>query len=441
MRIVLISAVFLAACASASAEPNDRRFLSGIAGTSPASPADRADTYFKKREVRLLLARLEAHPLDRSQVEDVLAGSGTSIDDLLRTHILRTNSHGYAIGFTYLTLDDVRRIRASAARHVPLLVSAYIRERSNFAAIFSRYDVASVDKARLAYALIAGMGLNWDALRQTQEDGYRKPDLVTGPGWKYSFWAAEDDPGYSLKGYFWGSTSVFSRGRFNFADMPVDFNFSSFGDPGSDPRMNLPDILYLAPADLAPDIRMAVERIGTRDENFGGFELKNVLGVSRGRSLGAMLFALREGPKDLAALAFSLPKEDRGRIAELVELLIAIGYVGPDGQGRYEMLVPVLENRDAALVDAALSLHRNILRRWMQQNYPAIRRELSDLTPIKNGVPFESVFTQVWHEFFGLATRDLVMSGMLADPYAPWNVSKGSLGLVWRMSLYDFDPQ
>jgi hypothetical protein len=131
--------------------------------------------------------------------------------------------------------------------------------------------------------ILAGFALNRDGLKLTEEEGYRRPVFVSGPGYRYSFWAAEEDPTYSQHGFIWGSTTLFSV-RTNFSENPVDFIFSSYGDPYSDPRMNLPDVLYTPPTDLAPDVAEAVQRIGVRSEVFAGIPLSSVLGVSRARS-------------------------------------------------------------------------------------------------------------------------------------------------------------
>ena len=56
------------------------------------------------------------------------------------------------------------------------------------------------------------------------------------------------------------------------------------------------------------------------------------------------------------------------------------------------------------LVADVLALHRQILQRWLQTHYGSFRSELSDLTVIRQGVPFEAVFTQIWHDIFGLTT-------------------------------------
>jgi hypothetical protein len=437
-RALLAALVFLLAPLAPTAAAT-RTFFTGMAGSTPPDPADRAMTYFRMPPVRALLERLEKGPLAKTEVAASLAGSGATVDRLMRTHILRRVPAGYAIGFSYFTLDDMRRIHATAERFVPELVRDYEAHADEFGAIFRRYPVRSVDRKMLATVVLAGFALNWDGLRQTAAEGYRRPELVTGPGWKYSFFAAEDDPAYFEHGFIWGSSSVLGP-KLNLPERPVDFTFSSFGDPYSDPRMNLPDVFFMTPKELTADVRAAVAAAGTRTETFDGSSFPDALGISRARSLGPMLFALRSGPLSAAALAGFVEPEDRAHAAALIDLLVAMDYVRQRADGRYELIRPVLDRADKTMLDEALALHRRILKAWLARVYPQVRSELQSITAVRQGVPFEATFTQIWHEYFGLATRMLVERGMIADPYSPLLRHRGSVPTVWRYAIYDFDP-
>lgn len=416
-----------------------RDFATGIAGTNAPEPRDRAATYFKIPAVRKLLALLEAGPLPKNLVDASLNGSAATADDLVRTHILRANGDRYGIGFSYFTLADEQRIHAVVGRLAPSLVAAYQARRPAFERIFARYDAPKVDRKQLAFVLIAGFGLNWDGLKLTEQLGLRRPEFVTGPGWRYTFWAAETDPTYSDHGFIWGSTTLFSA-RTNFAERPVDFTFSSFGDPYSDPRMNLPDVFYTPPSDMAADVAHAVRSVGLRSESFAGVPLSGVLGVSRARDLGPMLFALRSHPCSERELAELVAPEDADRVPTLLNLMVVIGYARQRTDHLYELTVPVLASQDRALLDEVLALNKRILASWLRANEKEFRRSLTDLTAARSGVPFETLFTQIWHDLFGVVSRDLVADGMLADPYAPSIEHKGSFGVVWSLPLYHFDP-
>jgi hypothetical protein len=84
---------------------------------------------------------------------------------------------------------------------------------------------------------------------------------------------------------------------------------------------------------------------------------------------------------------------------------------------------------------AARDLDKAIIRQWVQVNYGPLRRQLAGLTALRQGVPYEALFTQIWHEIFGLTTRDLVAAKLVADPRAPGAATPGSLGMAWRPDL------
>lgn len=416
-----------------------RSFFNGSAGTLPSDLKDRASTYFHMPQVRALIERMEAGPLSEAEVTAGLAGTSATLNDLVRTRLIRVTPAGYVIGFNYFTLADMRRVHAVASRDVPSLVDTYLRHAREFDRIFSRYPVKSVPRKRLATAVMAGIALNWDGLDKTMAWGYRRPQLVRGPGWKYSFFASEDDPAYSEHGFIWGSSTIFGE-HDNLSGAPVDFSFSSFGDPYSDPRINFPDLFAMPLSDMSADVAAAVSAIGTRDESYMGDELHAVLGPSRARSIGPMLFALRRGPQTPGALARYVEPADRRHAGAFLQLLIATDYIRQRSDGRYELIAPVLDREDAPMLGEALALHRSILHQWLASHYPKERTELSGLTAMRQGVPFESLFTQIWHEYFGLATRQLVQRGFIGDPYSSALRHPNSIPMVWRRSIYHFDP-
>jgi len=115
-------------------------------------------------------------------------------------------------------------------------------------------------------------------------------------------------------------------------------------------------------------------------------------------------------------------------------------YISKRPDGRYQLITPVFDRSDAPMLNAALALHRRILTQWLRRTYPLARARLAGITAVRQGVPFASAFTQIWHEYFGLATRNLVSIGFLENPYAVARRHKGSVGALWRRSIYYFDP-
>jgi hypothetical protein len=419
---------------SPAARTEGREFFSGYTGTLPVSAQDRAKTYFNRPEVRALLASLETGPISVERAARILTGTPTQISDLIRLRLVRLEQRQLHIGFAYFNGHDIDTIHAVAAKYVPSLVSAYKTRQASLSAILARYPVRSVSRKRLAFVPIAGFSLNWDALKTLHEGGYRQPLLVHGNGWQYSFWASEELPSYSYKSYYWGS-STFPAGEMNL-DPPLNFVFSSFGDPLSDPRMNFPDLLDLPSDQMTQPVRVAAEKLGLRDDNALGLGLKNVVGPSRGRGIGRILLALRQGATRIEQVCPTTASAEATDCEGEMGLLVATHYVTVLGDDRFALGVPVFTTSDQAMLNAALHLSRTVITDWLKQNYTSIQAELSGLTAVRQGVPYAAMFTQIWHELFGLATRELIVSGQIEDPRAAdvfWN---GSIPVVWRAELY-----
>ena len=325
-------------------------------------------------------------------------------------------------------------IHVVAARYVPGLVAAYKANQRRTEIVLDRYPINSVSRKRLAFVVIAGVSLNWDALDLLLQHGYRKTETIHGVDWRYGFWASEDLPDYSYLGFYWGS-STFPADALNLTP-PLDFAFSSFGDALSEPRMNLPDLLALQSNEMTQPVREAAERLGLHDDDELDMGLKNVIGLYRARSLGAMLFAMRHGATSTQQICEAVSAKERPDCSAELSLLLAIGYVKSLPDGNYELCVPVLDTVDKPMLDSALRLSRSVIEHWLEQNYSKVRQSLANLTAARQGVPYEVMFSQIWHEMFGLATRELAAQGVIEDPRGTGVIWKGSIPLVWRFQVY-----
>ena len=78
---------------------------------------------------------------------------------------------------------------------------------------------------------------------------------------------------------------------------------------------------------------------------------------------------------------------------------------------------------------------RAIVVRWLRANAGHMRHDLSDLSAVRAGVPYEQVFTEVWHYLFGAVNARLAASGMIADPYAEGSQWRGFVPFAWASSL------
>jgi hypothetical protein len=411
-------------------------YFSGYVGHPPADARLRARTYFNDPRIEELVREIAARGgASLARVEQAVSGTSFSVEDLLRVKILRREGDEFHIGFNFFTAEDMRRVAAAVDQYTPLLVQAFLSRAAEFARIYDRYPVKSVDARRLAFVLIAGFSLNWDGLAISARRGYRKPVTVDGDGWRYGFWASEELPGHDTHEFYWGS-STFPAPGINLSRKPVDYSFSSFGDPYSDPRMSFPDLFLLGPGDLSAAVREIVQSVGTVHETALGFDCPDVLGFERLRDVGEILFTLRSGPKSEEELGRELSAKSLG---PLLSLLQEIQYVEKDGRGRFDLLIPVLDDGDRRMVRESLDLSARILEQWLADCYPNLRRDLGPLTSLRQGMPFESLFTQIWHEFFGRTTRDLVRSGFLFDPAGPDVRYKRSFPALWRSSLYHLE--
>ena len=201
---------------------------------------------------------------------------------------------------------------------------------------------------------------------------------------------------------------------------------TTFGDHHSLPRFGLPDLFWL------------------NSTSFQGLE-----GFAEEKRAAALLLAAYEQDVngDIARVMMELGREalneralaarttvEEGKVDRILAFLEAAEYVERK-DGAWQAKVLVLRPEDAEPVATMVALGREIMADWHEANYASIRQALSDLTPIRNGVPFEQVYTEIWHFVFGFANRMLVEEGLFADPYAESRRYQGFLPVVWDARL------
>jgi hypothetical protein len=91
-----------------------------------------------------------------------------------------------------------------------------------------------------------------------------------------------------------------------------------------------------------------------------------------------------------------------GEATDLLALLAELGYLEQAG-GRYQTLVPVFTERDKGMVQRVLRIGGQAMDEWLAANYEQIKTELSDISPVRFGVPYIQGLTQIWHYIFGAA--------------------------------------
>ena len=201
---------------------------------------------------------------------------------------------------------------------------------------------------------------------------------------------------------------------------------TTFGDHHTLPRFALPDLVWsnsmtFRGYDELEEEKKLVARM------LAAYETDVVSDVGR------VMMAIGVRRLDVHTLGEStgLAKDKLDRILAFLE---TADYVESDGEV-WQARALVLGPGDADKVQQAVAVGREIMREWHEANYDRIRDDLSDLTPIRNGVPFERVYTEIWHFVFGIANRTLVDEGLFADPYARERRFKGFLPVVWDMKL------
>jgi DNA-binding MarR family transcriptional regulator len=147
----------------------------------------------------------------------------------------------------------------------------------------------------------------------------------------------------------------------------------------------------------------------------------------------SVMLALGEKDLSLEALAARTGIEN-DRLERMLALLEAADYVARQN-GTYAGRVLVLGAKDGEMVRDMVAMGREIISTWHEVDYDSIREALSDLTPLRSGVPFERVYTEVWHFVFAIANRELVKAGLFADPYAEGRRYKGFLPVAWTKDL------
>jgi hypothetical protein len=384
----------------------------GVTG-SVASEGKQNPTYLMRpRAVQRLLLDIADEPRDRAYATRALEGSGISLDDLLALRLLRESGNRLVINFNFLTQRDQAEIVRIAARHAAVLANGFLARRDEIEAVLARRRLLDVPAADYAYILIGCFSLDWDGLTFTVDPRYRSSATHRIGRDVYTPWAKEKGDAVSLKGLYWGSHNQSMENA----------NLTTFGDHHSLPRAGFPDLGWSlrVDTDRLPGDEATRRRLVRAARQF----LRELPGA-----VADLMMALGDGPQSVDALAAatSLSPET---ISETLGLLAEIEYVAEHGPG-YRATIPVLTDADTPMVQELLSLGRGIIREWHERHYDELAADLSHITPLKHGVPYGVVYTEIWHFVFALANRKLVEAGLMADPYDEQRRYKGFIPAVW----------
>ncbi len=87
------------------------------------------------------------------------------------------------------------------------------------------------------------------------------------------------------------------------------------------------------------------------------------------------------------------------------------------------------------MVTGLMRIGRRALEEWFAANYAELKPVLADLSPLRNRVPFQVAFDQIWHYVFGIANQKLIEAGLFADPYAPEALFQGYTPAVYVQGI------
>ncbi|MBE3046792.1 helix-turn-helix transcriptional regulator [Candidatus Bathyarchaeota archaeon] len=415
--IVLLLAVVLS-LAAAVQQPAEPQLNAGISGTYNGPDRLNPSRVLREPRVVRLMLDLAETPRDRAWLASNLAGGEITMDDLQTLGLVREENGRFVIAFNLFTRADVMKVRQVAGLRTESLAEAYLTHRAEFEQALARYNMPDVDPQTIAYILIGCFSLDWDGLDVTATKKYRvevreRPGLGT-----FNVWAEEKTPELSLEGVYWGSHNEY------FPEVVL----TSFGDHFSLPRNAFPDLLWRAEGTNWPEKMPEPLRDSLRFVEVDGW-------TNQVRQIGRLMLALRGGPQTPADLAKTIGL-DESEIQHALALLAEVDYIRQE-DGRSAAMIPVLTVQDRPMMDDVLRISRQIFSDWLAANYEPIRKDLAGITPLRYGVPYDEVFTQVWHYLFGIANRRLVETGFFADPYAQTRKFKGFVPAVWDPSLWN----
>ncbi len=377
-----------------------------IAGTASVESSGYDNPYVLLAEpgVQQLAEQALTGPLARAQIDRLLSGTGITLRHLTQADVVRPlDGDRFALSFTVITAADKRLIRSVADPAGRRLAAAIVAHRARFDAILSRYDLPRVRRDLVAMAVIGCVILDWDGLDITARLGYRRPPVPKPNGDIFAMTMMENGPGLSVRGLYWGSHNTIV------ADGAI--TMTTFGDHENPERYAFPDLTG----------RISATRLASLVPRHTAGTLAQVLreALARHQEHSARIMTrLRQGPQSEAALsaATSATSEE---IRTTLRLLETIRYVERDGD-RYLARVPVFTvERDREMLTEARALGAEIVHEWLRQEYPTTRAQLAGLSAVSAGVPFEIMFTQLWHDLFGWTNYHLAREGFFYDPYGP----------------------
>ncbi len=393
-----------------ASEPN--LLTTGITGSLSSTGTANPNVVMRPIEVQRLLLEIAAEPQNRHHAEQALEGGDVTVEDLLALELLREDHGRLLINFSLLTQKDQAEIVRLASAHATALAEGFLKRRQELDALLEGRSLQDVPAADYAFILIGCFSLDWDGLRYTDTPKFRAGATHRAGDDVYTPWAREKGDAVSLRGLYWGSHNASAGG----------INLTTFGDHHALPRAGFPDLTWA----------LDIETDHLPDEGATAPTMTSVVYRFLSQihdAVAKVMLSLGSGPKSADELA-AATHLDPETMTVLLRLLEEIDYIGVEGSVVHAT-IPVLTEADRSLVRSVLAIGREVIREWHEEHYDQLAAELGHLTPVKNGVPYNVVYTEVWHFVFGLTNQKLVEAGLLADPYGASRRHKGFIPVVW----------
>lgn len=379
--LALASLFFLLKSQAVSAVPDQPLLRASIIGSIDMGKSPNFFEVMNDHTIQRFLLRLSSRPIDGKEASSIIPP--TRLQNLLDLGLIRSSDHLYYLNFALFTKEDDHLVRTISNRYARSLAKDFQNRRPEFDAMFLDCLAPGVHLNELAFVLIGCVCMDWGGLELTAAKTYRAP---TGHRPDGNYVPHAEEVGLeSVKELYWASRTIF---------IDNNFAFTSFGDDDA-PRLTLPE-----------DFQEPLLRI---------------------------MISLRDGPKTdtkiVSETGYSIKMVD-----QLLHLLLGMDWIKLK-HGRYLSNIPILTRKDESKLIRIKTLGFNILESWMSKNYSHIKSDFEELSFIKQGTSFQEGFSMIWHYIFGMANREMVKTGWLADPYANNRSFQGSIPFVYNFKI------
>lgn len=332
------------------------------------------------------------------------------IDKLVDLGFLREEDGSLTVNFTFIDEEDMEYIIDTTDRYASDLTERLMVKKEKIFSVLDRYENKNIDKQKLAFIIIGCYILDWSMLEFFRSRGIADHMKEQPGGNRYLLWGESEYEG-SLKEIYWGGHSFHHGG----------YNFHTFGDHSEKTRRYaLPDLIY-----------------GFRDLDFEGWGAMKGLLFEKRKDLLVDLGELMDliGKDGISVEGIN----DQGS-SKQIEFLKKIDYIGQrveDGKEFLFLKIPYFDENDIGSMKEIVNELAPTLERWFDENLVEIEKDMQDIKPIKNGVPFDEVFIQIWHYIFGLTNKHLAERGIIYDTYSKRSDHKGYLPALIKGDVLD----